>query len=116
MDNRNYMKAFGEWLCSIAPNPMVKSMLHGSMKDMYERDYILITNLCSGSSYIPEIPVSAIDGAKERYKEINKSVLEASPLSDDIKKQISSQIDQNAEKQKNKWISILCNKGDRITM
>ena len=73
MDSRDYMKAFGEWLCSIAPNPMAKSMLHGSMKDMYERDYILVTNLCNEFGYIPEIPESTIDGAKERsiYFELN---------------------------------------------
>lgn len=116
MDSRDYMKAFGEWLCSIAPNPMVKSMTHDSIRYLYERDYVIVTNLCNGFLYLPEISMSHIEGAKERYKEINKSVLEASPLSDDIKKQISSQIDQNAEKQKNKWISILCNKGVRITM
>lgn len=116
MDSRNYMKAFGEWLCSIAPNPMVKSLTHDSIRYMYERDYVIVTNLCNGFLYLPEISMSHIEGAKERYKEINKSVLEATPLSDDIKKQISSQIDQNAEKQKNKWISILCNRGVRITM
>lgn len=116
MDSRDYMKAFGEWLCSIAPNSLVKSLTHGSIRYLYERDYVIVTNLCNGFLYLPEISMSHIEGAKERYKEINKSVLEASPLSDDIKKQISSQIDQNAEKQKNKWISILCNKGVRITM
>lgn len=116
MDSRDYMKAFGEWLCSIAPNPMVKSLTHDSIRYMYERDYVIVTNLCNGFLYLPEISMSHIEGAKERYKEINKSVLEATPLSDDIKKQISSQIDQNAEKQKNKWISILCNRGVRITM
>lgn len=111
MDSRDYMKAFGEWLCSIAPNPMVKSLTHDSIRYLYERDYVIVTNLCNGFLYLPEISMSHIEGAKERYKEINKSVLEASPLSDDIKKQISSQIDQNAEKQKNKWISILQVKG-----
>lgn len=116
MDSRDYMKAFGEWLCSIAPNPMAKSLTHDSIRYMYERDYVIVTNLCNGFLYLPEISMSHIEGAKEHYKEINKSVLEATPLSDDIKKQISSQIDQNAEKQKNKWISILCNRGVRITM
>lgn len=116
MDSRDYIKAFGEWLCSIAPNPMVKSLTHDSIRYMYERDYVIVTNLCNGFLYLPEISMSHIEGAKERYKEINKSVLEATPLSDDIKKQISSQIDQNAEKQRNKWISILCNRGVRITM
>lgn len=114
MDSRNYMKAFGEWLCSIAPNPMIKSMLHGSMKDMYERNYILVTNLCNGFGYIPEIPVSTIDGAKERYKEFNKSVLESSSLSDEIKKKVSGQIDHNAEILKQHWINILHQRGIQI--
>lgn len=114
MDSRDYMKAFGEWLCSIAPNPMVKSMLHGSMKDIYERDYILVTNLCNGFGYIPEIPVSTIDGAKERYKEFNKTVLETSTLSEDEKKKVSAQIDLNAEEQKKIWINILQVKGITI--
>lgn len=61
--------------------------------------------------YLPGISMSHIEGAKEHYKEINKSALEASPLSDEIRKEISSQIDLNAEKQINKWISILQVKG-----
>lgn len=116
MDNRDYMKAFGEWLCSIAPNPMVKSIMHGSMSTMYQRDYILVTNLCNGFLFLPEISMSNIDGAKERYKEFNKSALEAAPLSDEIKKEVSSQIDLNAENLKLQWISILRNKGVRITL
>lgn len=115
MDSRDYMKAFGEWLCSIAPNPIVKSMLHGSMKDMYERDYILVTNLCNGFGYIPEIPVSTIDGATERYKEFNKAALEISALSENEKKKVSAQIDLNAEEQKKIWINILQLKGITIT-
>ncbi len=116
MDNRDYMKAFGEWLCSIAPNQIVKSVIHGSMSTMYQRDYIIVTNLCNGFLYLPEVTMSKIEGAKERYKEFNKSALEASPLSDEIKKEISSQIDLNAEDLKQQWISILCNKGVRITL
>lgn len=116
MDNRDYMKVFGEWLCTIAPNHVVKSMLHGSMSTMYQRDYIIVTNLCNGFLYLPEISMSNIDGAIERYKEINKSALGASPLSDEIKKEISSQIDLNSEDIKQQWISILCNKGVRINL
>lgn len=52
-----------------------------------------------------------IADAKERYKEFNKLALESSPMSDEIRKEISSQIDLNAEKQKNRWISILQVKG-----
>ena len=116
MDNRNYKKAFGEWLCSVAPNPVIKSLMLGSMSAIYQRDYIIVTNICNGFLYLPEISMSIIEGAKERYKEINKSALEASPLSDEIKKEISSQIDLNAEDLKQQWISILCNKGIRITL
>ena len=115
MDNRDYMKAFGEWLCSIAPNPMMKSLMHGSMSTMYQRDYIIVTNLCDGFLFLPEISLSIIDGAKERYKEISKSALEASPLSDEIKKEVSAQIDFNTEEQKKKWINILQVKGIIIT-
>ena len=48
MDNRDYMKAFGEWLCSIAPNSLVKSLTHDSIRYMYERDFVIVTNLCNG--------------------------------------------------------------------
>ena len=115
MDNRDYMKAYGEWLCSIAPSPMVKSLMHGSMSSMYQRDYIIVTNLCDGFLFLLEISMSIIDGAKEHYKEINKSVLETSPLSDEIKREVSAQIDFNAEEQKKKWINILQAKGITIT-
>ncbi len=114
MDNRDDIKAFGEWLCSIAPNQMVKSMMHGSMSAMYQRDYVIVTNLCSGFGFIPEISMTVIDGAKEYYKEFHKSVLEASSLSDDEKKGISSLIDSNAEHLKQQWIKTLHQKGIRI--
>lgn len=111
MDNRDYMKAYGEWLCSIAPSPMVKSLMHGSMSTMHQRDYIIVTNLCDGFLFLPEISMSIIDGAKERYKEINKSALEVSPLSDEIKREVSAQIDLNAEKLKQQWIYIIQQRG-----
>ena len=115
MDNRDYMKAYGEWLCSIAPNPMVKSLTHDSMRAMYERDYVIVTNLCNGFGKIPSISIKTIEGAKERYKEFNKSVLEISPLSEEEKKEVSAQIALNAEEQKRRWISILQAKGIIIT-
>ncbi|MBD5230074.1 MAG: hypothetical protein HDS69_08600 [Bacteroidales bacterium] len=115
MDNRDYMKAFGEWLCSISPNAWVKSLLHGSMSAMYQRDYIIVTNLCDGFLFLPEISMFHIEGAKERYKQIHKSALEASPFSDDIKKALSAQIDFNAEEQKKRWINTLQVKGITIT-
>lgn len=111
MDNRDYMKAFGEWLCAIAPNPMVKSMMHGSMSARYQRDYVLVTNLCNGFGKIPSISIKTIDGAKEHYKEFNKTVLEISPLSEEEKKEVSLQIDLNAESLKQQWINILRQRG-----
>lgn len=115
MDNRDYMKTFGEWLYSIAPDPMVKSMMHGSMSAMYQRDYIIVTNLCNGFWKIPTISIKTIDGAKERYKEIHKAMLEIAPLSENEKENISVQIDLNAEEQKMIWINILQVKGITIT-
>lgn len=114
MSNRDYMKIFGEWLCSVAPNPMIKSLMHGSMSAMYQRDYIIVTNICDGFLCLPEISMSIIEGAKERYKEFNKSALESSPLSDEIKKEVSGQIDHNAETLKQHWINILHQRGIQI--
>lgn len=115
MDNRDYMKTFGEWLCTIAPNPMVKSLTHDSMRAMYERDYVIVTNLCNGFGNIPAISIKTIDGAKEYYKEFNKAVLEISPLSEEEKKEVSAQIDLNAEEQKMIWINIIKSRGIIIT-
>ncbi len=115
MDNRDYMKAYGEWLCSIAPNTFVKSLTHDSVRAMYERDYVIVTNLCNGFGKIPTISIKTIDGAKERYKEFNKAVLEISSLSEEEKKEVSAHIDLNAEEQKKKWINILQAKGITIT-
>lgn len=78
MDNRDYMKAFGEWLCTIAPNSLVKSLTHDSMRTMYERDYVIVTNLCNGFGKIPSISIKTINGAKECFKGSNKVVLEIS--------------------------------------
>lgn len=115
MNNRDYMKAFGEWLCSIAPNPLVKTLTHDSIGAMYERDYVIVTNLCNGFWYNPTISMSTIDGAKERYKQFNKAVLESSPLSEEVKKEVSTQIDLNAENLKHQWICTLQQKGITIT-
>ena len=115
MDYRDGMKVYGEWLCSIAPNSMVKSLMHNSISTMYERDYVLVTNLCNGFGTLPEISMSTIEGAKERYKQINKSVLEISPFPEDKKKEVSAWIDTNAESLKQNWINILSKKGVVIT-
>lgn len=92
MDNRDYMKAFGDWLCSIAPNPLVKSLTHSSIRAMYERDYVIVANLCNGFGKIPTISIKTIDGAKEHYKELNKAVLEISPLSESFKPKFISYV------------------------
>lgn len=115
MDNLDCMKAFGEWLCSIAPNSLVKSLTHDSIRYMYERDFVIVTNLCNGFWKIPTISIKTIDGAKERYKEVNKALLEISPLAEDEKEKVSAQIDLNAEEQKKIWINILQLKGITIT-
>lgn len=114
MDSRDSIIAFSEWLCSVAPNPVIKSLMHGSMSAIYQRDYIIVTNICNGFLYLPEISMSIIEGAKELYKDFNKSALEASSLSDEIKKHVSSQIDNNAETLKQQWIDILHQKGIQI--
>lgn len=113
MDNLDYMKVFGEWLYSIAPNLVVKSLTHDSFRAMYECDYVIVTNLCNGFGKIPPVSLSTkvLDGAKERYKEFNKAVLEISTLSEEEKKKVSSQIDLNAEEQKNRWINMLKSNG-----
>ena len=115
MDNRDCMKAFGEWLCSIAPNTLVKSLTHDSIRYMYERDFVIVTNLCNGFLENPTISIKTIDGAKERYKEVNRALLEISPLAEDEKEKVSAQIDLNAEEQKKIWINILKLKGITIT-
>lgn len=116
MDNREYMKTFGEWLCSIAPDPMVKSLIRDTSRTMYERDYVIITNLCNGFVKNPPISISikTLDGAKERYKEFNKAVLEVSLLSEYKKNEVSTQIDINAEKLKQHWMDILRKNGIKI--
>lgn len=97
MDNRDYMKEYDAWSCAITPNSLVKSLAHDSSRAIYERAYVLVTNLCNGFERIPTISIKTIDRAKERYKEFNKSLLEISPLSEEKKKDVSAQIDLNAE-------------------
>lgn len=78
------------------------------VKDAFEN--FLVSRFIEYKPYFMSDEVIVTD-AKERYKEFNKSTLESSPMSDEIRKEISSQIDLNAEKQKNRWISILQVKG-----
>lgn len=115
MDNRDYMKAYGAWSCSISPNSLVKSLAHDSKRSIFEHDYVLVTNLCNGFEKILTVSIKTIDGAKERYKEFNKALLEISPICEDEKKEVSAQIDLNAEEQKKRWIGILQAKGIIIT-
>ena len=98
MSNRNVTTFFGEWLCSLMSSSIGKSIIHASIGSMYQRDYVIITNLCNGYGYISEIPMTIIDGAKEWYKQSNKAFLEISSLSDQDKQSISVGIDSNAEK------------------
>lgn len=114
MDNRDPEKIFGEWLCSLVNNRTVKSAIHAKICSKYEEDYVLVMNLCNGFGYTTEISQSSIENAKERYKQFNKSLLEFSGLSDDKLREVSAQIDCNAEKLKQRWINILNNKGIKI--
>jgi len=82
---------------------------------MYERDFVIVTNLCNGFWENPTISIKTIDWAKERYKEVNRALLEISPLAEDEKEKVSAQIDLNAEEQKKIWINILQLKGITIT-
>ena len=114
MDNRGVTTIFGEWLCSLMSSPFAKSFMHAGISSMFQRDYVIITNLCNGYGYMSEIPMTVIDGAKEWYKQSNKAFLEISPLSDHEKQSISLGIDDNAELEKQRWITSLLNKGIRI--
>lgn len=111
MDNLDCNAIFGEWICSIISNPAIKSFTHTAVGSEYEQDYILVTNLCSGFGYLPKISIKTIEGAKERYKQFNKSLLELSRLSDDKKNAVSAQIDLNAENLKQQWICTLQQRG-----
>lgn len=115
MNSRDCNTMFGEWLCSISSNPIVKTLTHAAISVDYEQDYVLVTNLCSGFGYFPKISIKTIERAKERYKQFNKSLLELSHFSDDRKRAVSAQIDSNAESLKQQWISNLRNRGMIIT-
>ena len=82
---------------------------------MYERDYVLVTNVCGGFGKLPEISMSTIEGAKEYYKQLNKSILETSGLPETEKEKVSTKIDADAEDLKQNWMHILFKKGVVIT-
>lgn len=107
MSNRNVTTFFGEWLSGLMSSSIGKSIIHAGIGSMYQRDYVIVTNLCNGYGYISEIPMTIIDGAKEWYKQSNKAFLEISPLSDQDKQSISVGIDSNAEKEKERWLYCL---------
>lgn len=115
MDSLDNMKSLDEWICSIRPTQIVNFLTHGSIQSMFERDYVIVTNICDGFAYMHQISMTTIEGAKERYKEFNKAILEVSLLSEEKKKEVSAQIDLNAEEQKKRWISICREKGITIT-
>ena len=75
MDNRDIKKNFGEWLCSLSSSPIVKSAIHADLSSMYHQDFIIVSNLCNGYGYMPQISITVIDGTKEWYKQANKDSL-----------------------------------------
>ena len=115
MDNRDIKTAFGEWLCGMLSNSIVKTGIRANIRNGYEQDYILVTNLFSGFWNTTSISQKSIDGAKEWYIQHNKSLLEISLLPDDQKREASQCIDTNAETLKQRWISAFKERGIMIT-
>ena len=116
MDNRDIKKSFDEWLCSLSSSPIVKTAIHADLSSMYHQDFIIVSNLCNGYGYMPQISLTVIDGAKEWYKQANKAFLETSNLSEQMKSAISLEIDKNAEAEKQRWLRVLDDKGIIITV
>ena len=116
MNNRDLKTAVGEWLCTLTSSPVIKSTIHADLSSMYHQDFIIVSNLVNGYGYMSQIPISVIDGAKEWYKQANKAFLEASTLSEQTKVSVSSEIDRNAESEKQRWLNVLHNKGIKITV
>ena len=114
MENRKIKTAVGEWLCTLTSSPVIKSAIHADLSSMYHQDFIIVSNLVNGYGYMSQIPISVIDGAKEWYKQANKAFLEASTLSEQTKVSVSSEIDKNAENEKQKWLNVLQNKNITI--
>ena len=71
---------------------------------MYHQDFIIVSNLCNGYGYMPQISLTVIDGAKEWYKQVNKSFLEASNLSDQTKFAVSLGIDKKCRIRKTEMV------------
>lgn len=115
MDNRDLKKIFGEGMCEIPSPPIIKAGIHTNIGRSYEHDYILVTNLYEGFWSATEISLKTINGAKERYIQFNKYLLETSMPFDDRKKDISDAINSNAEILKRRWIKVFMDKGIKIT-
>ena len=114
MDNRDLKTAVGEWLCTLTSSPVIKSAIHADLSSMYHQDFIIVSNLVNGYGYMSQVPISVIDGDKEWYKQANKAFLEASTLSEQTKVFVSSEIDKNAENEKQRWLNVLQNKNISI--
>ena len=114
MNNRDLKTAVGEWLCTLTSSPVIKSAIHADLSSMYHQDFIIVSNLVNGYGYMSQVPISVIDGAKEWYKQANKAFLEASTLSEQTKVFVSSEIDKNAENEKQRWLNVLQNKNITI--
>lgn len=115
MENKDLKNIFGEWMCEILSSPIMKAGIHANIGKNYERDYILVTNLYDGFWSAKEISLETINGAKERYIQFNKYLLETFLPFDDRKKDISDAIDGNAEILKERWIKVFTDRGIKIT-
>ena len=114
MNNRDLKTAVGEWLCTLTSSTGIKSRIYEDLSSMYHQDFIIVSNLVNGYGYMSQIPITIIDGAKEWYKQANKAFLEASTLSEQTKVSVSSEIDKNAENEKQRWLNVPQNKNITI--
>lgn len=114
MDNRDIRNILGEILCSIIPDSAIKAVIHTDMVYDYKNEFEFVINLYNGKCYASEITMAALNSAKEGYKRFNKLILEMSTLSLEKKKELSLEIDRNAESFQQKWIHNFKNRGIRI--
>lgn len=114
MNNIDMKNAFGEWLCNMLSHPIVKAGIHAGIRNEYEQDYMLVTELYNDFWHTAAINMKTIDGAKKWYIHNNKSLLEISTLTDDQKKEVSDNIEFNAETLKQKWIQAFEDRGIRV--
>lgn len=114
MDNRDIRSFLGEMLCGVIPDSAIKAVIHADMANDYKNEFELVTDIFDGKRYVPEIAMATLHGAKEGYKQHNKSILETLPLSFEKKKEVSTSIDNNAESLLQQWICKFKNMGIRI--